>query len=57
MIRKRNQPERKQIGVKINSELWKRIKILALEQGRTAGELLEEALRAYLENKKLIEAV
>ena len=50
-FKRKKQPERKQIGVKIDSELWTRIKILALEQGRTAGELLEEAMRAYLKNK------
>ena len=45
---KKKQPERKQIGVKIDSELWMQIKILALKQGRTGGQLLEDALRLYL---------
>ena len=48
---RKKQPERKQIGVKIDSELWLQIKVLALKQGRTGGELLEEAMRAYLEKK------
>ncbi|RZB34869.1 MAG: hypothetical protein SRB1_00637 [Desulfobacteraceae bacterium Eth-SRB1] len=54
MIRKRQdkQPERKQIGVKIDSALWTRMKITALEQGRTAGELLEDAMREYLKKKR-----
>ena len=48
-FKRKKQPERKQIGVKIDSELWMQIKILALKQGRTAGELLQDAMRLYLE--------
>jgi hypothetical protein len=52
MIRKRKPgepaPVRKQIGCKLDSELWREVKILALKQGRTAGELLEDAMREYL---------
>ena len=40
--------QRKQIGVKIDSELWREIKILALREGRTAGEILEDSLMDYL---------
>lgn len=48
MIRKQKEDkERKQLGVKIDSALWTQMKILALEQGRTAGELLEDAMREY----------
>lgn len=54
MVRKQKdkQPERKQIGVKIDSALWTKIKILALEEGRTAGALLENAMKLYLEESK-----
>jgi len=45
---KEKKVERKQIGVKINVELWREIKILALREGRTAGEILEDSLRDYL---------
>ena len=41
--------KRKQIGVKIDAGLWINMKKLALDQGRTSGELLEDALRLYLE--------
>ena len=41
-------PERRQIGVKLDSELWREMKILALRMDKTAGELLEEAIREYL---------
>ncbi len=50
-FKRKKQLERKQIGVKIDSELWMQIKILALKQGRTAGELLEDAMRLYLKTK------
>ena len=48
---KQKEPERKQIGVLINSTLWTEIKILALKEGRAAGELLEDAMRLYLKTK------
>ena len=43
-----SKPERKQIGVKLDSELWRDMKILALKMDKTAGALLEEAIREYL---------
>ena len=43
--------DRKQIGVKVNSALWLEMKLLALKQGVTGGELLEEAIRLYLKMK------
>ncbi len=45
-------PKRKQIGVKLNQDLWRELKILALKQDRTAGELLEDAMREYLKRHK-----
>jgi hypothetical protein len=46
--RTKKEPERKQIGVKIDSALWLEMKLLALKEGRTGGELLERAIREYL---------
>jgi len=43
---------RKQIGVKLDMDLWRELRILALEEDRTAGELLEEAMREYLERHR-----
>ncbi len=43
-----SKPERRQIGVKLDSELWREMKILALKMDKTAGKLLEEAIKAYL---------
>jgi hypothetical protein len=41
-------PKRKQIGCLLDTELWTEVKILALKQGRTAGEVLEDSMREYL---------
>ena len=39
---------RRQIGIKLNMGLWKEIKMIALEQERTATEVLEDAMREYI---------
>jgi hypothetical protein len=39
----------KQIGVKIDPELWKEMRVLALQQDITATEALNRAMREYLE--------
>jgi len=48
----REQRERKQIGVKLDVDLWREIRVLALETDHTAGEVLEEAMRDYLVKHK-----
>jgi hypothetical protein len=45
---KRPSEDKKMIGVKIDSALWKRFKIFALQKDTTATKLLEEAMREYL---------
>jgi len=42
----------KQIGVKIDPALWKELRMVALEQDRTATELLEEAIREYIDRHR-----
>lgn len=39
----------KQLGVQVDKDQWNRFKGLAYRQGRTAGDLLKEALEEYLE--------
>lgn len=46
--RKGEQAERKQIGFKIDQDLWHKLRVLALTQNRTATELLEESMKEYL---------
>jgi len=43
---------RKQLGVLIDSELWRRFRAAAMEQGVQAGHLLEELIRQYLQRNK-----
>ena len=44
--------ESKQIGAKIDATLWKELRKLAIEQDRTATQLLNEAMREYLAKHK-----
>jgi len=39
---------RKQIGIRLDMGLWKEIKMIALEQDRTATEVLEDAMSMYI---------
>ena len=48
--------KKKQIGVLVDTELWKEIKILAIREDRSEGEVLDEALRFYLKNRENREA-
>ena len=54
MIRRRmakvvEKPKTKQLGVMVNVTLWKEFKKMAVDKDITATELLEEAMRKYLE--------
>ena len=44
---KRAEWPRRQIGIKLDVAIWRDIKIVALEQDRTATEVVEDALREY----------
>jgi hypothetical protein len=44
-----SEPLRKQIGVKINAELWWELRKVAFDEGKTATESLEAAMREYIE--------
>ncbi len=41
--------EGKQIGAKIDADLWWSLRTLAFQKGTTATKLLNEAMREYLE--------
>ena len=36
------------IGVKVDDRLWRRLRALAIRQGRLTGELLDAAIEGYL---------
>ena len=52
MERTKNQePQKKQLGVLVDSGLWRQFKAQAVMQGKTASVALEEAMQAALEKK------
>ncbi|MFH0813076.1 MAG: ribbon-helix-helix domain-containing protein [Pseudomonadota bacterium] len=58
LIKRRGRPVRKgneervsrvKIGVSIDDVLWRRLRALAIREGKLTGELLDEAIEEYLE--------
>ncbi len=47
----KQEPERKQVGIHVDVNLWRRFRANALEQGIGAGQLIEELIRQYLDRK------
>jgi hypothetical protein len=48
------QPKEKRtfIGSLINADLWQRMKMLSLREGKAAGKLLDNAMEEYLKRKE-----
>ena len=46
------QPKRRQVGAKIDEDLWDQIRKVAIDQHRPAAEVLDDAMRLYLEQAK-----
>lgn len=44
-----NQPARKQLGILVDQDLWKRFRAMAIMRDKTATELLETVMRKELE--------
>jgi metal-responsive CopG/Arc/MetJ family transcriptional regulator len=49
---KTQEPGRRQTGVKLDSELLREFKVLAARHETTLGELMEEAMKEYLQRVK-----
>ena len=49
--------ETKPIGAKVNVDLWHQVKIQAIREKRKTGEILDDAIRMYLETKTRDDAV
>jgi len=45
-------PERTNTGVTINRDLWRQLKAQAILQGKTAADLIDQAIEQYLKNLK-----
>jgi hypothetical protein len=41
-------PERVNIGVAIRTDLWRKLRALAITQGKLTGELLDKAIENYI---------
>lgn len=41
-------PKRRNVGVKVNAMIWRQFRSLAVAQGRTAGDLLDELMKEYV---------
>jgi len=49
---KKNTRQAKAIGSQVNVKIWNELRVQALREGRKTGEVLDDAIRLYLENKK-----
>jgi metal-responsive CopG/Arc/MetJ family transcriptional regulator len=52
----KQEPDRRQTGVKLDSALLKEFKVLAARHDTTLGELLEQAMKEYLQKAEDREA-
>ena len=53
MLKRKNKKRRsKQIGATVSIEIWTALKIEAVRQGKTTGEILNDSITLYLKNKK-----
>jgi hypothetical protein len=50
--KKKDHRKAKAIGSQVSIAIWNELKIQALREGRKTGEVLDDAIRLYLENKK-----
>jgi len=52
--RKKNKDHRKAkaIGSQVSIEIWNELKVQAIREGRKTGEVLDDAIKLYNENKK-----
>jgi uncharacterized protein (DUF4415 family) len=44
-------PERKQVGIHVDTKLWRKFRAKAVEQDVQAGHLVEELIREYLKKQ------
>ncbi len=51
-IIKKSERKRETIGVQVDSELWKQVRIKAIKEKRTAEGILNDVLVEYLKKKK-----
>ena len=52
MKTKNDNRQTKPIGSEVSIKIWNELRVQALREGRKTGEVLDDAIRLYLENKK-----
>ena len=52
MKNKKDQRQAKGIGSEVSIKVWNELRVQALREGRKTGEVLDDAIRLYLESKK-----
>ena len=52
MKNKKDQRQAKAIGSQVSIKIWNELRVQALREGRKTGEVLDDAIRLYLESKK-----
>ena len=50
--KKKDHRKAKAIGSQVSIEIWNELKIQAIRENRKTGEVLDDAIRLYLEKKK-----
>jgi hypothetical protein len=50
--KKKNNRLTKPIASQVKIELWSELKVQAIREGRKTGEVLDDAIRMYLESRK-----
>lgn len=54
-MRKQDNYEKKPLGARIDADLYRRAKVIAINQDMSFGKLLEKALEYYLEHLEDVE--
>ena len=52
MKNKKDNRQTKPIGSEVSIDVWNELKVQAIREGRKTGEVLDDAIRLYLENRK-----
>jgi hypothetical protein len=52
--KKKDHRKAKAIGSQVSIKIWNELKIQALREGRKTGEVLDDAIKLYLEKKREI---
>ena len=52
MKNKKDHRQSKAIGSEVSIKIWNELRVQALREGRKTGEVLDDAIKLYLQNKK-----